>query len=154
MQYDKKYGLTTSNLPGTTLDAISMPLRAGGFLHDTPGFQVKNILPSLITKERKLLISRKSIRPRLAFMREGKSILLGGCARLDYISGPPLYFAVFGSSTLDIHYTSLDGADRMLNTKMGTFLQPPILYTKAELEKEAKIAADYTEKNVFFYQKF
>ena len=61
VKYDKKYGLTTSNLPGTTLDAISMPLKAGGHLHDTPGFQVPNILPSLLAKERKMIISRKAV---------------------------------------------------------------------------------------------
>ena len=53
--------MTTSNLPGTTLDAISLPLKTGGHLHDTPGFQVSNILPSLVSKERKLLISRKAV---------------------------------------------------------------------------------------------
>ena len=86
-------------------------------------------------------------------MREGKTILMGGLARLDYVRGPPLYFAVFGSTTVDIHYTSLDGADRMLGTKLGTFLTPPILFSEEELKKEMERADEYTKKLYKFLPK-
>lgn len=79
-------------------------------------------------------------------MREGKTILFGGCARLDYIKGPPLYFTLFGSSTLPVHLSSIEGADRLLSEKLGTFLQPPILMTPKELKEEGLQATDFTKK--------
>lgn len=38
-----------------------MPLKTRGYLHDTPGFQVQNLLPALYPKERKLIIPRKAV---------------------------------------------------------------------------------------------
>lgn len=67
-------------------------------------------------------------------MREGKSILLGGCARLDFIRGSPMYFTLFISSTLTPHFTSISRADELFETQLGLYLQPPILQTTDPVE--------------------
>ena len=79
-------------------------------------------------------------------MREGKSILLGGCARLDYLRGPPMYFAIFGSSLLPHHFTSIEGAERLINGKLGSYLSPPALLESGQLEKELDASSKYTTK--------
>lgn len=79
-------------------------------------------------------------------MREGKSIFLGGCARLDYISGPPLYFAIFASSTLEFHCSNPESAEKLFHTKLGDFLTPPILLTPEQLKKENENAEKFTKK--------
>mmetsp|Transcript_22641 Transcript_22641/g.89565 ORF Transcript_22641/g.89565 Transcript_22641/m.89565 type:complete len:785 (-) Transcript_22641:28-2382(-) len=127
VRYNRKYGLTTSPVPGTTLDTISLPLKSGGFLHDTPGLQLHNALPALHPEERRLVVPRKQVKPRIYRLREGKSIFLGGLGRVDYLFGPPMFLSVCSSHMLPLHPCDMNEADRLMAKRVGKDLSPPFL---------------------------
>ena len=136
--------LTESLVPGTTLKPISFALKSkqkrGGYypetayLFDTPGvwnpFLPANIL---LPKEYVYVHPKRKINPRFVRMIPGKSLFLGGLARIDYVSnqGNPyedwnlVVFTVFGSNMLPFHVTKTENAERFYNNHLGNLIYPP-----------------------------
>ncbi|KAF9217325.1 hypothetical protein BGZ59_005062 [Podila verticillata] len=101
-----KYKTTVSNVPGTTLERIKVPLsvlsRYMGatykevqtkWLMDTPGIRIEGgQLTSLLTlDELKVTLPKKVLKPATFMLEEGKSFFLGGLVRIDCISvGKPI----------------------------------------------------------------
>ncbi|KAG0200496.1 hypothetical protein BGX28_006447 [Mortierella sp. GBA30] len=96
-----KYQTTVSNVPGTTLERIKVPLsvlsRFMGatykevqtkWLMDTPGIRsTKGQLTSWLTlDELKVTLPKKMLKPASFTLEEGKSFFLGGLVRIDCIS--------------------------------------------------------------------
>jgi hypothetical protein len=74
------------------------------------------------------VVLNKRINPAVYRLEPGRSILLGGVARLDYVSGPPLvYFTVFASHALYVHETSAERASEVWHSGADKFLVP-VLY--------------------------
>lgn len=131
---------TISNLPGTTLNVISFPLRKGMFLFDTPGIHTSNHPLNFLTlKELHDAIPSKKIIPKIFFLKEGKTIFLGGMGRLDLISGPRTYFTVFVSHKMTLHQTKLEKADLVYKNHLGTLLQPPCFLEEPKKSSPKKI---------------
>ncbi|KAF8930976.1 hypothetical protein EDD21DRAFT_385547 [Dissophora ornata] len=97
----KKYQTTVSNVPGTTLGRIKVPLSAlsrfldgsykdvsGKWLMDTPGIRgSKGDLTSWLTlDELKVTLPKKMLKPASFTLEEGKSFFLGGLVRIDCVS--------------------------------------------------------------------
>jgi len=128
--------ITTSIVPGTTLNLISFPLggkkalRAGtrAFLYDTPGVINKHQMANLLSvEELRVTLPKRRIKPVTYRLVPGKSIFFGGLGRLDYIDGPgQLYLTLFLSSELKVHPTSVAKAEEMLAKHAGTLLVPPL----------------------------
>jgi hypothetical protein len=78
--------VTVSNLPGTTLDFLKIKLPNGITVVDTPGLINKGHLTSkLTTDELKKVLPSKPINPITLRLEEGKCVLLGGFAKLEFL---------------------------------------------------------------------
>ncbi|RUS17456.1 hypothetical protein BC937DRAFT_89960 [Endogone sp. FLAS-F59071] len=158
-----KHKVTSSVVPGTTIGMVEIPLAAFGSslghagnvdqraLYDTPGIvDQRQIVHLLDHEELKMIVPDRPIRPVTYRFESGKSLLLGGLARLDILSATsPLLITLF--SKIPPHITSTSKADRFLErlspssdssnnnsntttitnttntTTNTTLLQPPIL---------------------------
>jgi ribosome biogenesis GTPase A len=123
---EKRLKTTTSVVPGTTLNMISIPLPKGGLLYDTPGIHNPNqLIPWLTERELALVVPKKRVKPAVWSLKEGHTIFIGGLGRIDYISGPPIYFTLFVSSLIRIHVTKISKADDLFQKHVGGLLSPP-----------------------------
>ena len=77
-------GVTTSNLPGTTLGVIEVDLGQGKTLYDTPGLIIQeSFTRHCSTDELKLVVPRKRVEPTTYRVEPGGSLLVGGMCRID-----------------------------------------------------------------------
>eukprot|EP01132_Coremiostelium_polycephalum_P005762 gene5762-7170_t len=117
---------TTSVFPGTTLNLVSIPLWEDSTLFDTPGIDNPYQIIKLLTlEELKNTIPSHRIKPSLAHMISGKTIFLGGLARIDY-DGPLVNFCVYVSPHLPLHICNTRKADQLVERQHGALLSPPI----------------------------
>ncbi|KAL3920363.1 MAG: hypothetical protein SGPRY_005278, partial [Prymnesium sp.] len=112
--------LTTSHLPGTTLGVVRVSVMAGQYaLFDTPGIilptQARELLPEqargewrpypdiricqltsmLDTVELADVVPKKRVEHVTLRMAEGKTVMLGGLARINMRAGRPFLFTFF-----------------------------------------------------------
>ena len=77
---------TVSNLPGTTLDFLKIKLPNGVTLVDTPGLLNKGQLTSKLTiAELRQVIPSKPVNSVTLRLSEGKCVLIGGLAKIDFL---------------------------------------------------------------------
>lgn len=120
--------ITTSNFPGTTLNAIRLPLADGGEIIDTPGIiQDNQISQFLAPSELKYLAPQQEIHPRVFQLQEQQTLFLAGLARLDFISGPSGSgsFIVYVNNQLYVHRTKLSQSRTFYHKHLGGLLLPP-----------------------------
>ncbi|KAF9425375.1 nitric oxide associated protein 1 [Podila epigama] len=101
MEKMSMYKTTVSNVPGTTLERIKVPLHVLSrffgasykevqtkWLMDTPGIRAGGgQITSLLTlDELKVTLPKKMLKPTSFVLEEGKSFFLGGLVRIDCIS--------------------------------------------------------------------
>lgn len=130
--------LTTSHLPGTTLDfvRVSLPsMRQGIF--DTPGLIIPSQLTTLLTtSELSDTVPKKQTDVVTLSLKTGKSVLLGGLARLHMREGLPFSFTFYIANAVPIHPTTSDKAAATLAKHVGGLLAPP-----ASAERLAELGA-------------
>src|SRR5690606_18771630 len=86
----------------------------------------KQIYQYLNSKELKAVIPKKRLKPAVYRIGPGKTLFIGGLARIDYLEGHGLvYFTVFTSNELYVHKTSTSKASELYLRKVGTMLTPP-----------------------------
>lgn len=82
---DKNANVTTSILPSTTLDCLTINISDYLTLIDTPGILPSNSYINLVDfKTLKKIIPRKTIKPIVYQFKSSSSILIGNLARIDY----------------------------------------------------------------------
>ena len=107
-QMIKNYGslepfLTTSNVPETTLNKISIPLNNKLTLIDTPGIvDNQNIIHFLDKKYYKLLNERHEIKPKTYSLVKGQSLLIGDFLRIDYKEGDKNSFTLYLPNSIKV----------------------------------------------------
>lgn len=118
--------LTTSVIPGTTLDTVRIPLNNGINLYDTPGIIVNHqITNRLSADELRAVLPSKNVERVTYRLGEGKAIFLGGLARIDIMQGRPFFFTVFVSSNVKVHPGKIEGAKEFGTKHCGGLLTPP-----------------------------
>ena len=118
--------VTTSPLPGTTLNFIEVDLGDKVSLYDTPGLILKHQITTLLTTEElKAVIPQKRINHVTLRLKEGKSVLLGGLVRLDMVEGRPFLFTFYVSNDVKLHQTATERADEFLQKHVGELVFPP-----------------------------
>ena len=133
---DDDFSLTTSPLPGTTLDFVRVSVFAGRHsLYDSPGVILPNQLTTrLTTDELSQIVPKKRAQHVTLRVAEGKSVLLGGIARLHMRAGRPFFFTFYLANAVAIHPTDTSKVDEMLQKHVGGLLAPPASYERlAEL---------------------
>ncbi|UXR68621.1 ribosome biogenesis GTPase YqeH [Staphylococcus sp. IVB6246] len=122
----EKNVITTSKVPGTTLDMIDIPIDEHSFMYDTPGVvQAHQMTHYVTTKELNLIMPKKEIKQRVFQLNEAQSLFFGGLARIDYISGGKRPLICYFSNEINIHRTKLEKADKLWREQLGALLTPP-----------------------------
>ncbi|MBT2574345.1 ribosome biogenesis GTPase YqeH [Bacillus sp. ISL-51] len=118
--------ITTSQFPGTTLDAIEIPLDDGSALYDTPGIINHHQMAHYVDKrDLKVLTPKKELKPRTFQLNDKQTLYFGGLARFDYVSGDRSAFVCYMPNELMIHRTKLENADALYEKHAGELLTPP-----------------------------
>lgn len=118
--------ITTSHVPGTTLDMIEIPLDDGKNLVDTPGIINHHQMAHYVSKkELKVITPKKEIKPRVYQLNESQTLFFGGLARFDYIKGGRRSVICYLANSIDIHRTKCEKADQLYEKHAGELLQPP-----------------------------
>ncbi len=125
---DLKRELTVSRYPGTTLDAVHIPLDDGKSIIDTPGivysWRMSEIIPR---KDLAALLPDKPLKPLTYQLNEKQSLFFGALTRFDFVEGERQSFTVYLSSGLPVHRTKLERADELYEQHRGVMLSPPSL---------------------------
>ncbi|OYD07851.1 ribosome biogenesis GTPase YqeH [Paludifilum halophilum] len=118
--------VTTSPYPGTTLDAISIPLEGGQRIVDMPGIIRKDRISEWIPpRELSAAIPDSEVKPKVYQLNEGQTLFFGGLARFDFVTGPKQPFVCYAANSLYIHRTKREKADEMWERHRGGLLSPP-----------------------------
>lgn len=118
--------ITTSPYPGTTLDAIRIPLDDGKYLIDTPGIVRNDRMSEWVSsKELKEVVPSGTIKPKGYQLNEKQTLFFGGLSRFDFVSGKKQPFVCYLSNRLYIHRTKLEQADNLWEKHRGKLLSPP-----------------------------
>ncbi|CAM3794006.1 ribosome biogenesis GTPase YqeH [Alkalicoccus chagannorensis] len=138
--------ITTSNIPGTTLNMIDLPLDDQTALYDTPGIVNRQQMAHLLnTKELKVITPQKEIKQRVYQLQAEQTLFFGGLGRMDFLEGEAQSFIVYMSNELPIHRTKLEKADLLYDQHLGGMLSPPEEEHAASFppmqEKEWKVPA-------------
>ena len=142
---DKNNIVTTSNVPGTTLNFIQVDLGGGLNLYDTPGLLVPHQITSILnTNELNNVLPSKKMQIVTVRVGEGKSVLLGGLCRLDLTKGKPFLFTFFLSNDIKIHPTSTDKSIGFLKQHVGSDL----IYPPEDEERLDEIMSHWTERKL------
>lgn len=123
----KDGALTTSHLPGTTLGVVRVSVMAGQYaLFDTPGIILPTQVTSLLdTTELAAVVPKKRAEHVTLRVAEGKSVLLGGLARINMLAGRPFLFTFYLANAISIHPTPTDKVEQLLEKHIGGMLAPP-----------------------------
>jgi len=110
--------LTTSHLPGTTLGFVKTAQLGGRHaLYDTPGLVLPNQLTTRLTAdELAAVVPKRRGQPVSLRLEEGRSLLLGGLARLDLVAGRPFLFTAYLSDAVTLHPTATAKAAEVRRT--------------------------------------
>ncbi|WEK53108.1 MAG: ribosome biogenesis GTPase YqeH [Candidatus Cohnella colombiensis] len=129
---DLKRELTVSRYPGTTLDAVNIPMDDGKSIIDTPGIVYPSRLTELVVrKDLAKVMPDKPLKPMTYQLNPQQTLFFGSLVRFDFIEGERQSFTAYVASELKIHRTKLERADELYAEHRGVMLSPPDL---ADLE--------------------
>lgn len=118
--------ITTSPYPGTTLDAIHIPLDDGREIIDTPGIVRKDRVSEWVEpKELKKVVPQATVKPKVYQLNPEQTLFFGGFARFDFVRGARQSFVGYFSNSLYIHRTKREQADAIWQKHRGGLLAPP-----------------------------
>ena len=127
----KTWGVTASAQPGTTLGVVKVNLRdSGPDVYDTPGLLSPAALGSALddAELKAVLPGADRLRPVALRVNPGKSVLLGGLARVDLADADlgAFFLTFFVSPNLKLHPTDPKHVDEAYLAKhVGDLLSPP-----------------------------
>jgi len=123
---DLEQELTVSRYPGTTLDAVRIPLEDGKMIIDTPGIVYESRLSEVVPrKDLSALLPDKPLKPLTFQLDPRQTLFFGGLVRFDFIEGPHQSFTAYVSSGMPVHRTKLERADELYADHRGEMLAPP-----------------------------
>ena len=126
--------ISTSVIPGTTLNKITIPFfEDGKTFIDTPGLiNEHDILNNLMPTSYNKIIPNKELRPKTYQITKGNTILIAGLARIDFIECDKISVILYTSDDLYIQRSKTENVERVLNNELGKLLNPP---TEGEKDK-------------------
>lgn len=118
--------ITTSNIPGTTLGMIDIPLGDTQTLYDTPGIVVDSQISHYVkTRDLKYVSPDKEIKAKTFQLNSQQTLFIGNLARVDYTEGGSNSFSVYRNHHLNIHRTKTENADEFYDKHYNGLLAPP-----------------------------
>jgi ribosome biogenesis GTPase YqeH len=123
---DMERELTTSRYPGTTLDAVHIPLEDGKSIIDTPGIVYASRMTEVVPRSfLGSLMPDKPIKPLVYQLNEKQTLFIGSLARFDFVEGERQSFTLYISNALHVHRTKLERADELYDEHKGELLGAP-----------------------------
>jgi len=125
----EKLHITTSPLPGTTLQFIKINIGNGRSLYDTPGLLIPGTVTSKLTPEElKMVVPRKQVQPVTFRVAPGKCVLIGGGLATIEILPPskPFLFTFYISNEVKLHPTDSAKMNETIQKQVGKLLVPPL----------------------------
>ncbi len=123
---DLEQELTVSRYPGTTLDAVRIPLEDDKTIIDTPGIVYASRLSEIVPRQDlSALLPDKPLKPLTFQLDARQTLFFGGLIRFDFIEGPHQSFTAYVSSGIPVHRTKLERADELYADHRGEMLAPP-----------------------------
>ncbi|KAI8103575.1 hypothetical protein M9435_004910 [Picochlorum sp. BPE23] len=136
----KPSNVTEAPIPGTTLDIV--PIRGivpkGCEMLDTPGVRHEYQLTARLSAEEvRMLLPKRSLKPRTYRIGEGQTIHLGGIGRIDVCSvpGATLYVTIWASDEVRCHLGKTVNAESLLATHLGKDLVPPVIRSDDDVSR-------------------
>ncbi|MDR6225117.1 ribosome biogenesis GTPase YqeH [Desmospora profundinema] len=118
--------VTTSPYPGTTLDAVYIPLGENKHIVDMPGIVRRDRMSEYVApKELKAITPQTEIKPKGYQLNAGQTLFFGGLVRFDFREGERQPFVCYFANSLYIHRTKLEKADELWEKQRGQLLVPP-----------------------------
>lgn len=131
---DLERELTTSRYPGTTLDAIHIPLDDKKSIIDTPGIVYNTRMTEIVPRSfLQSLMPDKPIKPLVYQLNDQQSLFIGSLVRFDFVSGERQSFTLYISNALNVHRTKLERADELYEEHRGELLGGPSREELAEM---------------------
>ncbi|MCR2803801.1 ribosome biogenesis GTPase YqeH [Paenibacillus soyae] len=125
---DMERELTTSRYPGTTLDAVNIPLEDGKSIIDTPGIVYASRMTEVVPRSfLGSLLPDKPIKPLVYQLNEQQTLFIGSLVRFDFVEGERQSFTLYISNALNVHRTKLERADSLYDDHKGELLGAPTL---------------------------
>lgn len=123
-----KGSVTTSPLPGTTLEFIKIEIGKNLSLYDTPGLLVPGCLTERLTPEElKIVVPKKKVEPITFRIASGKCCLVGGLAKIEVVGDcKPFLFTFFVANDIKLHMTDSTRAEEFTAKHVGKMLTPPL----------------------------
>jgi ribosome biogenesis GTPase A len=113
--------LTISDIPGTTLDLISIFINKNLTLIDTPGILSNNIQSYLSYKELKRIIPKKEIKPIIYQLESNQTLMIDEIVRIDYIKGDKNSFTIYASNEININRSKITSHNKLKEGIKHTF---------------------------------
>jgi ribosome biogenesis GTPase A len=128
----KKAEVTAAPMPGTTLGVVPVSggiVPKGCDMLDTPGVRHEYQLTSNLSfEEVRMILPRRSLKPRTYRLGEGQTIHMGGLGRVDIITvpGATMYITVWASDDIRTHLGKTKNAEQFYSVHAGKELVPPV----------------------------
>ncbi|CAD2076190.1 ribosome biogenesis GTPase YqeH [Phocicoccus pinnipedialis] len=140
--------ITTSNIPGTTLGLIDIPISETQSFIDTPGVVVDSQMTHFISpKDLKVIMPKKEIKPKNFQLNEGQTLFISSLARVDFVKGERSSFTVYASDKLKIHRTKTETATDFYSKHYDTLLAPPEIESPILIEDTDIFSFRTTERS-------
>ncbi len=138
--------ISTSNIPGTTLDLINIPFfNDNKAFIDTPGLiNEGNILNKLMPTSYNKIVPTKEIKPITYQIFDDNKIFISGLLALDIKGAKGLSVTCYFSDQLLIHRTKSKSIDEFMEKHLGEMLNPP---SKEEISNIKYVYKDYKLTN-------
>ena len=123
----KSYGnndasITTSMVPATTLDLITIKLNEDVTLIDTPGIVMDySYVSNTDINTIKKISSKTEIKPRTYQIKPNESLLIENLARIDYISDSKNSFTLYLSNNLKVNRIKLNTNNNLRDLNKTSF---------------------------------
>lgn len=119
--------ISTSEIPGTTIDAINIPFfEDNKALIDTPGLiNDKSILEQLLSTSYRTIVPSKEIKPITYQLFSENTIFVSGLAMVSLLEGDTVSFTCYFSEKLLIHRTKTSKKQELIDNHLGGMLNPP-----------------------------
>ena len=136
--------VTSSMIPGTTLDEIKIPFFSpNNYLFDTPGLiNDKDILLKILPFSYKKIIPKTEIKPITYQVKDKEAFFVGGLSSISIRCKNNASLIFYVSNDLKIHRTNEAKIKDLFTNRVGSLLTPP-------LDEEKKFIA-YQEKKFEF----
>ncbi len=145
--------ISTSNIPGTTLNEIRIPFfEDGKALNDTPGLiNEYDTLGKILPKSYEKICPNNEIKPITYQITDGNSISFAGLGALSFKSEDRISVIVYASNNLYIHRCKTDRLEELYKNNLGKLLNPPLETEKDNIQyEEMEIEVGNNKTNIWF----